>query len=99
MLVPQQWRVSITTGPLSLVFLLPQVNLVPVQITVPAQQAGGTAKTITIHVPSTALANGVAGSQLQTILSAPSAAQTFAMEVNHTAFTFMCYHYAAILSL
>lgn len=61
------------------------VNLVPVQITVPAQQAGGTAKTITIHVPSTALANGVAGTQLQTILSAPSAAQTFAMEANQAA--------------
>uniref|UniRef100_A0A2P2I145 Transcription initiation factor IIA subunit 1-like n=1 Tax=Hirondellea gigas TaxID=1518452 RepID=A0A2P2I145_9CRUS len=63
----------------------PQVSLVPVQITVPAQQAGGTAKTITIHVPSTALANGVAGVQLQAILSAPSAAATFAMEASEAA--------------
>ena len=57
------------------------VNLVPVQITVPAQQAGGVPKTITIHVPSSALANGVAGTQLQSILSSPAAAQTFALDV------------------
>lgn len=56
-------------------------NLVPVQITVPAQQAGGAPKTITIHVPSSALANGVAGQQLQTILSATDAAHTFSLEV------------------
>lgn len=56
-------------------------NLVPVQITVPAQQAGGVPKAITIHVPSNALANGVAGLQLQAILSSPTAAQTFALEV------------------
>ncbi|KAG7177731.1 putative transcription initiation factor IIA subunit 1-like, partial [Homarus americanus] len=55
-------------------------NLVPVQITVPAQQAGGVPKTITIHVPSSALANGVAGQQLQAILSSPTAAQTFSLE-------------------
>ena len=58
------------------------VNLVPVQITVPAQQAGGVPKSITIHVPSTSLANGVAGAQLQAILSSPAAAQTFALDVN-----------------
>lgn len=57
-------------------------NLVPVQITVPAQQAGGVPKAITIHVPSTALANGVAGMQLQAILSSPTAAHTFALEVS-----------------
>lgn len=56
-------------------------NLVPVQITVPAQQGGGVPKAITIHVPSNALANGVAGLQLQAILSSPTAAQIFALEV------------------
>ena len=57
-------------------------NLVPVQITVPAQQAGGVPKAITIHVPSNALANGVAGMQLQAILSSPTAAHTFALDVS-----------------
>ncbi|XP_068207311.1 transcription initiation factor IIA subunit 1 [Palaemon carinicauda] len=61
------------------------VNLVPVQITVPAQQAGGVPKTITIHVPSTALANGVAGQQLQAILSSPTAAHTFSLEASRAA--------------
>ncbi|XP_076046856.1 transcription factor IIA L [Oratosquilla oratoria] len=56
-------------------------SLVPVQITVPAQQAGGVPKTITVHVPGTALANGVAGQQLQTILGSPAAAQTFSLEI------------------
>ena len=80
---------------LMLSFFVQGSNLVPVQITVPAQQAGGTAKTITIHVPSTALSNGVAGAQLQTILSAPAAAQTFALEVRLEKKCLLASHYAS----
>lgn len=73
-------------------------NLVPVQITVPAQQAGGVPKAITIHVPSNALANGVAGLQLQAILSSPTAAQTFALEVCVTdALPLLSVHQRALL--
>lgn len=62
-------------------FLVTAVALVPIQITIPSQQSGGVAKTITIHAPSTALTAGIAGPQLQSILSSPAAAQTFALEV------------------
>lgn len=67
---------------LILYFPVQAMALVPIQITIPSQQAGGVAKTITIHAPSTALASGIAGPQLQNILSAPAAAQTFSLEVS-----------------
>ncbi|KAK7018069.1 Transcription initiation factor IIA subunit 1 [Halocaridina rubra] len=82
---PQQPTVPQSQQPAARPAATTTVNLVPVQITVPAQQAGGMSKTITIHVPSTALTNGVAGLQLQAILSSPTAAHTFSLEASQAA--------------